>query len=1359
MAKDFMSTQTGGEGPTIQATNPNMETPEMYDVNINPPTGTEPPPSPVIQQTMLDAQPVSEVTIPDPVITQNVPSSPEVGFMDWFSGDVVKSVLDETIDAQAPKEPEQVILPPTDGIDLDFLQAPTQSDSEQQNPLADLPLFGSDPIPQIPTKPLGVNTEDWQALRDKYKGYEIDADAFGNVTIKKPKSDQSTVVPGKPQPKQKPVTPVDYTGKILEYPDRPGYEYQIVDNTWQRRKKGGEWNTLTNDGSINALNNHFGVKVPTLEKYSYPGREENEYAIINNQWNVRKKDSGPWEVINNPGRIDALNKYHKKDIQPQATKLESLDRAAKIQKASGLMLDATPMSFISKDSNGDPITSSSVTAQSLFGAGKMGSTFAQNTPSSFYQEKRSGLERERDNELSFAKTEQQKNEVINRYSKLIGELDNNQKLESEFVQKNNQEFFKAKPETDLEKKKKEAQSQVIESFKIKGLGEGFEINDANFNVFDRISNGMWSNVDELKVAETKDRAQSFINNDLDNWRKAYGNHLTDDQFKELKVYQEKLKNVDLDDLSPKGIDDLRKGLSEIVDTHNEALKLNIELNQIAASGKSLSEHLLDKKKVMASTIASDLGVDSFMGRTKELFNATIEMHGFLMPYVKSGKVVEDKNGVYKVAPGVSKTEAAYIDSKLKGFLNEYDKVKNTTYNTIQDDIVQRRKERSVLQLSIDQAKIKLDQLTPGSDEYKFYAKKIASAEGKLKSIDNDISDLQNNNRAFFLTEPKELAKSISGDINGSSLRPIFSAIDKDLSPKAKFDLFYSALFEENQRLAREHGIDTSRFDRGTARLKSMTVGLNEIEKKYYHNKNILYSLAPLYLNNENGITEESAGFFDSFMNGFTKFLYGQEVMGGAGFQNQTQVVNEQLNQLYSLGFSKDDLANEINMNDLEDRQNVSWVSAEGIGDVLAPTAAIMVQMMAGNAIFDGMFKAGQGALNLIKYADRTGDVIGAGTQMAKSAELFKDALLTESRVGRYLIEPIDEAIKFQKAGMVMGSAEEELNAASGFLGSLASKGLISAVSAVPLPGLIPMISAIFGSQTNRALAVFSKIGQTTARGAGEVSEEFAQELTNVYREALDGRDFWEGVEARWGTMDDVMKFVATSFIMGGAFGFAQSSTAKDIYENMPEADRAIVSNVVSEARDVVTEAASKVDQEATEMLNQVEAEQKVEQIFEGTDDKEIKAGASGEERIREELIETKPNEATSIEEASSSGVVQETEQVVEDVKPVKQRKGVPSATGKTDKTVEKLESLKVPESTEGVVTEELQKPEVKTEADPIDDFGKISRMRSVVKKKQAIDQYEAVHGKGSYKRVSGINDKFADIVSALETKGVIEKKC
>jgi hypothetical protein len=1417
MKLDVMNTQTGGEGETIQATNPTPETPKDFDVNVKPVQSDPPPSSPVIQQTIVDA--------PKPVVNEvaleeiQKPKGEDVGYVDWFSEEVIHSTVhDELEQANADVNSDlssQESMNPMSGLDFPELGMPTETPVDE-NPLSGLSLSESlSTDVKLPVLPIGASSEEFAELRNKYQGFDVKSDVFGNVTAT-PK--EGTVKKQSPyKVKKVEQTPIVQTGKILEYPKNPDYEYQTTGENFLKRKKGtNDWHIITNPGSIDTLNKEFGTKTPKVQIYTYPGKDA-EYIISNGQYHIRNKDDWKWIQINDPNRIKELNRHNGTDVKPiEKGNSKELSSAVNILNTSGIGVSAKGMNPISTDSDGSPIVSGNPTAQSLFqGSSNFGKQMISN-PQSVYYEKRVGLENARDEELKYAKTQEQKSQIINRYSQMLQEADDNEKFDNEYVSQNNNAAAKEMSKAPVQKPKKTGQQYIEEALNLKLSGDAID-------VVSKISrdSGLESYVDNMLKENTIEAASSFAEKDLDTWRKAYGNHLTDAQFDEFKAQQKKVQSilVNGDDLSSNAVIELNKLNNETVNQFNTTLSINSEINKAAFEGKTLSEYHLDSKKKMAASINAEMleferGVFfggevkvSMLGRTKELFNSAAEMHDFIIDYVKEGKIIENPNGSFKISDNVSKSERAYLEREMKKRVENYEKIKDFGYNTMQDDIVKISSQKKNLEMSIEISKQNLEKLPLNSPERKQAELKIQNASKKLKQYDDTLYNLKNNQRATFLTDPKEISKSIAPFAKDSDAKVIFSSIDQKLSPKQKFDIFYSTLMKQNQELASRNNIDTSRLDKMGANLRSMLdweslgVSLSEEEKKYFANKKVLYSLMPMYLNNENGITQDSASFFESFGNIFTQTLFGGDVAASRGHMNQTQVVNEQLNKIYELGFTKEDLANgAITLKDLEERKNVSWVSGESAGEILAPTAVIILELVASNKILAAGMALGKSTMNLVNTVNETGKSIKYGDKLSSTFKAYENALLNTTKVSRYLREPIEQGVQFQTAGTVFGSGEEELNFTSGVLGSFASKGITSMLSGVPTSKLLPVVQSIFGSSTDDAIKVFQKIGQTASRGTGEVAEEFAQELTSVYQSTLDSRGFWEEVDNRFGSFDKVMKFVATSFVMGGAFNMVQSDSAADLYEAMPVEDKQKIDAVVTETRESLEDAQKVSERVAEQAVEEVKLDVNIDNDFKDvkpeTEIEVVKASESiGENPTVNGEVASKQTEVDNLqaeankkyEELKDQGLpnneiwdnpeyrfIRDRQDAAQEELDALQQ---PTETTTTDAIVSKLDDLKIPEE---VVTEEetklrtgvpsstgrvepieTQTNEVveETVTDAFDDYGSIKKLRNPIKVADAKKEFENKHGKGTFERVQKINTKFDKIVKAMSENNLIEKKC
>jgi hypothetical protein len=1338
MKKDFMNTQTGGKGETIQATPDSAPTPEQFEANIAPvqtnqdtqEVATEEPVSTPVESTPTEGDPVKKAA--DKAVVQpveeadaligekllSIPDNQEAQTIDWFSpsaSNIDLSDVNEQADGIVPQNLSNIT---PDGLHI--VNQPQNEEKKELSNATDLneevaeKPYGSQVTPdglhltndfsgvgKLPMLPLGVDSKEFADLRNKYQGYDVKSDAWGNVSVSKTTpATQSTQTKSKQKPVEK--QKVDYTsklkGQVLTYPSAKNYEYIIGDEGWFRRVKGSkDWNLLTNENSVKALNGYFKTNATTTKKYTYPGREGYEYAIINDSWNIKKKGEADWTKIAQPERVKELNRYHKQNASmPLTAQEQAFNKAAEIQKGVGNLFEKES-SALSVDSNGEPRIS---------GATNIGSSLFTNSNSytkpvigsesnkRFHDEQISGLENQRKIELQYAKTDAQKKEVNDRFDKLVSKESQNKASDIQFTEtqakKSVESWSKPKPEKDNVINLTIGKSDNSDLF---GGYQDIEIHKDNIPAL-KVKDFGYSIINSVmtdkQAEDIYDKAKGFADLDLDSWANSAGGFMTDEQIKELKNYQSGFKQITdgSRQLHPVEVAMLQDRMDNISRKIELIREVNDKINSAAREGKSISEYQLDEKKMFVSDMLSvdELGgEESFLGRTKNLFNITTEMHDFMIDYVKSGKVSQDENGVYRINPNLSNDEKSYLNKKLNVYIAKYADAKSTEYNTLQDDISSLKSKKKNQQVAVDVAIKNLSKLEKGTPAYEQALEAVNKAKKHIDYLSNRIEKLSNGNRAFFLTEPKKLAQSIASDSQFSSASEIFSSIDKSLTPKQRFDMFYSKLNAENQKLAKQNNIDTKYIDldtqvRSMLDWESLGASLTPAEKKFFANQKILQSLAPLYLNNENGITESSAGFFDSFVSSLNQTLIGEDLASSGGYVTQTKLAGTAIEELNKLGYSKEDLADPINLKDLEQRRNVSWVSAEGAGEILGPTVAIIAELALTEGIGAGLIGIGSKATNIIKTTAETGEIIGLGDKIQKSYKAYETSLKS-NKIGKYLWQAAEEGSKFELGGQIFGNSEDELNFASGFLGGLASELVTGLASKVPANKLLPIVNGIFGSRADDAIAVFKKMGAVSSRGTGEVAEEFTQELVSIYNSELNDRGFWEEVENRFGTFDKVMQFTVASFVMGAGMGIGKTSDAQDLLNAMPSEDRAKVESVITEARASLEEATQTRDN-ANKVINEgIKAESRSVGIPDTealtiewditkekgvpdtesptvewdiakekttTNDKENESGIPSKVGEGQEPIQAEPVAKTGEEAPSASGVVQE-EQVAPDV--------------------------------------------------------------------------------------------------------------
>lgn len=107
-------------------------------------------------------------------------------------------------------------------------------------------------------------------------------------------------------------------GKPYRYHNGAWYEYSgmvdVGDNTAVQKLN----KQIKDPLRVQALNKQYG-KQATTEKdvfIGFPGKEQNEYKLEDGQWKRRTPESNTWVTVTNAGSINALNNQFKKEAKP-----------------------------------------------------------------------------------------------------------------------------------------------------------------------------------------------------------------------------------------------------------------------------------------------------------------------------------------------------------------------------------------------------------------------------------------------------------------------------------------------------------------------------------------------------------------------------------------------------------------------------------------------------------------------------------------------------------------------------------------------------------------------------------------------------------------------------------------------------------------------------------------------------------------------------------------------------------------------------------------------------------------------------------------------------------------------------------
>jgi len=1267
MAKDLMNTQTGGEGETIQLKDSTVNNSEQFVADIKPQVAQ-------VQETV------------DPVIpiTATVPTEQEALI-------------------QAPPIP-QISNEEQKSVDADSIQGLKQSLDE---------IDADNPI-QLDTIPLNKIDSGFSEFAIPIK--EVEPLDFSEFAI--PVTNQNVV---KPKVEVvKPVVSQKIEPKILKYSGKPDNEYRIVNGVYQKRKIGtdSEWFTIENEGSVSALNKENKTQAkPFNGIYSYTdanGKENNyEYKRVDGTWEKRLKGSNKeFYKVDNPLSINALDEQWgtktKKTKEETETELlrNKVILSNDILGKSGLgtpsrigQNQAPVQSFYS---DGTPVVDKMNVSGSLFDRDKKPTEFANIKSGSdefFYENQLKDIEEARQLQLQYAKTTQQKAQVNSDFDKQKNRLLKNQQVTGgnivEFPEMSKQEKFKnSKEYIDAVNKASGLNLDVNKIFTTEGLKikNPYKVAEEKNIAIIKLDKLVKSNF----ITEDLQEAQNFANKDLNLWGKTTGIVLSEQQQGQLGEYQD-----EIDELIKDPINNSKKITAknnEIKSFVEKSQQTNNAFNEANEKGVSVDQLMLDKKINSMRDVGENLTSADKLTKTK--FDLHAGMYNFMQDYIDNGKItIKDGNISINID---DPKEKKYVSEKLGAFQNELAKLDESVYNSTSDEVIVMQGKLKRYDALISKAEEKIENgsidVSKGESiaDILEWKKELESYKQKRDYLDSEIDKLKTNKRNFFLTEPKEIVKVINS-FSTPSFKAIWKTLPQGITSKQKFDIAYSNYEEDTKNFAKKYSIDNSNWDKYGQRLRdaldweNLGVSLSSEEKEYFERKKKLNTMKSLYLNNDLGFTSESAGFWDSVVNGIEQSL--KPVTAKAeGFISETekaQVINEFKSEQ---GLDKTDLTSEVKQRDLENRGNTSWNSLEGYGGMLGNTLAVVGKMVVSAPIPLGILKNGA---KLVSLVDKGIDAKKAIKGIDATVKAFETSL-SGTKFGKALYEGIDEGIKMEVAGEVMNDPDKQLAFAQGFFGSVGSKAILGMYGTTKKA--LGLTQSIFGQSTPKAIKVFQSM---SASGGSEVVQEGVEELVSIYNDELRTRGFWDEVKSKYGNIDNTMQLVVSSFIMGGAFGINRTNFTQDTYDGFTPEQRQIVDDIVADVRVDVDEANIDADEVAQDVVENIEKEQEIENF------EPIKDVVSQE--IDLEVNQEKISESTSIKDAIERHQ-QEIEngtfnpEVVDNVStetssktskeqttPIKEQDKTPTETPKTEvKTEVKQESEVAKEELPTVETPELK---------------------------------------------------------------------
>jgi hypothetical protein len=174
-----------------------------------------------------------------------------------------------------------------------------------------------------------------------------------------------------------------------------------------------------------------------------------------------------------------------------------------------------------------------------------------------------------------------------------------------------------------------------------------------------------------------------------------------------------------------------------------------------------------------------------------------------------------------------------------------------------------------------------------------------------------------------------------------------------------------------------------------------------------------------------------------------------------------------------------------------------------------------------------------------------------------------ERVMNSKRVGRIIYPALKEGAKYEATGMIFSAnplIEDEAAFSSGFLGSLAGQAIIGVAG----QKYVSMaFKGVFGNKAADAIGATTRFGKTvrvaaelTGKGAGEVGQEYGEEMGSIYRQSDSWAEAKQLLEERFGTMSQNVEFMISTFVMGvgmgapSAIGKIAFDTTKNTYETL-----------------------------------------------------------------------------------------------------------------------------------------------------------------------------------------------------------------
>ncbi len=1342
MAEDLMSTQTGGYGETIQSAPEATPTPEQFNVQL--------PPAEQTQQTAPETTPQPTPPSQEGVPTENVTAQVDVAQQD--------------IPQEPPVTPEQPPIqeqPPLDVAESEVKFSGMTSDGEvifdpsQVKAVEDKPLDFDDQLEYTEKSPtqtedgeviLGMGPQDEsEAVNEVYSGSNVKLRGSRVISFKQD---------GDPDKPKKPKSDGFY-----RYAGQPDSIYKKSNGDWYKSTDGGDNYFKIAKGDVDR---RIDILEAEATKYSNPTAKASALAT---------------KMVGNLGKFNLPNQMVTAGGSTTVAKNISFDDLVKPNVG-------TETDRYNKDG----------TLNFNYNA-KVATMAPENKAIYDASKKADGLYK-----FSGREDALYKKEGANWYIDLSGTGDKFEWIDSETpegkkrIQTLQSQAVPAATYATL----KTVLTKVPDASTLGKIQNPFELIDVSNEI-----NTLNQIVESDQLKSVFDQGKNFVDTEIMNFTK---DNLTKDQKENLIALQADINEIIGDgsysDLKAKKVAELLANGQQFFD---DAVAINEKVNRAYSAGISIDRlNYENKKKTFAQDFDQKTSSEADMYAAK-LFQDVRWMSDFVLENVDAGNLkINPETGAFTFTENASEAERKYIDTKLSEYLKRYEGIQSQRFAEVKDKIYEDKAKLSDIRANIEVLNDQLEQARRSGDTG--WASQISGAikleKQKISALQKSISDNENMSNTLFLTNPKKVVQSVAG-LETASSRAAFEATPKGLTPKQRFDLYYENLQKKNQEIAKRNNINYASLDRFDMRLKDLLdyddfYSLSDAEQEFLKNKATLNALKSLYYNNDTGYTGSTAGFWNSFVNGYARALQ-PKTSAADGYQSEKEKLKVVDMAIEEIGFADEDFVTPDAVEKIKEQSVIDFWSKESLGSMVGTSGAYM-QMITLASETPGF------ALKVLANGEKL--ITGAKTitQAEKYAQgLVKayDAALDTTKFGRFIKAPIQEGINFQLASEEFNDPDNQLNFLSGLSGGVFGEGFAAIAQKMGAAKAGNYIASIFGNQTDAAVKTLTRVGKMASRGFGELPSETGEELANIYMSSDNFQQMMEKASESYGSFDKIQQFVISTLILGTAFGVASPKSSKEAYNSMPEDKRKQVNALLADLKSDMNKGQQAANNYAETMLNREDSKTKAEE-----NDKENKPRVSGEERVGEKPVETQLVDESGKEAPSPSGVVQEEPGKTEEVTPVEpsgktgELKSDEDVASKINQAVEENAGLKdvlmsligYDPSAKGPKTSKIAQPkgfdseeiaflynEAKADgsnpelvkaiediimpttqqmsyADALNELQTIKDIKNPTAKRKAIEEFDAKYD-GQYKRMSKIDTNFGSIVRNLKKNNLINIDC